>query len=282
MENYKNYLRDLDQNINIKQMGLYWIRRYKYNPSMEGVWVGPDGKRITEPVYSFVLMRGKEWFNQTHFNATEKEFNNVLPTYEKFLEDITKKRREKLTLERQIRKQLPVKHDFIFKNVTITAVESPCYYRQGYPSTRGTYFEPKEKIIDFYANGRPYRSNKVVCIDTIVDTDFILENTITNGILHHYSKETFTRQYVKNNKVKLKYPYTPLIGLIGYVYEFEGNQYEIYDFGTSCFRGVYFKIQNQKELQVSLSKFMSTAKPVAELQGDKQWVSLLNKYKYAS
>ena len=273
-----NFLQDLNKDLIVHRMGLYSIKRYAYTKFN---YVDADGKTIDEPVYSFILMRGPKWFNSTHMNFRESQLDQVIPAYEKTLADMQQERRERLTMERSIRKQFPVKHEFVFENVTIVAIEKPCYYRNGIPSTSGNYFEPKEKIVEFYANGTPFRSNAHVGICDVVDVDFILNKTIKNDILHHYDKSDFSEKFSKIVTNKLDFPYIPMIAIIGYAYEFKGETYEIYNFRTPFHKNLpYFEVQDGQELEVSLGEFMKEAKPVGELQGMKGWKAILNKVNF--
>lgn len=271
-----NFTRDLDKDIIVHKMGLFSVKRYSYTKMN---YVDSEGKTINEPVYSFILMRGQKWFNSTHLNFRESELDNVIPAYEKILSNMQEERRDKLTLERSLRKKFPIKHEFIFENVTIVAIERPCYYWNGIPSTSGSYFEPKEKIVNFYANGKPYRKSVNVNIDTVVDADFVLINTINNEIMHNYSVNKFNESFYKIITKKFDFSYIPLIAIIGYAYELNGEVYEFLNFRYSMGKYV-FETQKEDQFDVSLYDLMKQGKPVYELGGFKAWRALLNKAKF--
>jgi hypothetical protein len=271
-----NFLQDLDNDVIIHKIGLYSVKRYGYTKNN---FVDNDGKRINERVFSFILMRGKKWFNSTHLNFRESKLDEVIPAYEKIFLEIQNKRREELTVERSLRKMFPIKHEFIFGNVTVVAIEKNCYYNSGIPSTNGVYFESTEKIVEFYANGKPFRKNICTNIDCIVDVDFVLRNTINNEIKHNYDVNDFNETYYKSNIIKLNFQYIPLLAIIGYCYKFDGKVYEFYNFHYSSKHGLVFETQYENSTKIPLAKFMKGAKPVGELQGAKAWRSLLNKIK---
>jgi hypothetical protein len=266
-----DFLKSLDQDIIVHRIGLYSVKRYKYT---QFNWVDQDGKKVTERVFSFILMRGEKWFNDTSLNFYESELDKVIGSYEAIVEKKTQERRVKLSKEREVRKQFPVRHEFKFNNVVVTAIELPCYYYNGIPSRSGSYFEPSEKIVEFYANGFPYLKTAHTKIDTVIDTEFVLENTITNHIQFNYDKNEFTDTYANFYSHKLDFDYIPLTYIIGYVYNIGGKELAFTDYSWGNLE------TSEGKFELSLTEFMQNAKLVGELQGMSAWSALLNKTKF--
>lgn len=271
--------KDLNEEIIVHRMGLYSVKRYAYNESIS--YVEHCGSPIKERVFSFILMRGPRWFNSTNLNFKESELNQVIVKYENILSKMTKERKELLTIERAARKLLPRKHEFIFDNVKIVAIEKPCYYTQGIARTHGNYFEPKEKIVELYANGLPYRKEVHTSIDTEINANFILFHTIENYLQRNYSKNNFKDKYVSEETQKFDFSYIPAIALVGYVYEFQGENIKIFNLNRNHYNEmIYLKTQNSDRIELSLYKLMSEAKPIGEIQGHDAFEAFLNKVKF--
>lgn len=265
-----NFTNDLDKDIIVHRMGLYSVKRYSYTKFN---YIDAEGKPVKERIFSFILMRGQKWFNETSRNFAESELNTVIETYENILVKMKTERKVELTMEREVRKTFPRKHEFVFNNVTIVAIELPCYYSEGRPYTHGNYFEPTEKMVEFYANGLPYRKKIHAGIDAIIDLEFILENTIKNDLQKNYDKNEFKDTYAAQTTTKLNFNYIPIIYILGYVYELDGKQIEFHDYSWNRFK-------TTPEVEFSLSKIMSEGKLIGELQGMKAWSALLNKTKF--
>jgi len=167
-----------------------------------------------------------------------------------------------LTKEREARKKYPIKHTFVFKNVTITAIEKLCYYNQGYQTDKGWYSTSNERIILFYANGRPYRSKGVLSEKDVLDLNYVIEQTITNTVQHNYDKEDFTDRYVQEFKTILDYRYIPVQYLIGYQFKYKKQTYDIINMWSldKKLRG-----RNDEIINIPLSDFMQKAVPLGEV-----------------
>lgn len=259
-----NFLENLDKDVFFPFENRYRLLRCEY---IKYNYV-ENGKPITERVFSFGLVHGKEKYNNsTYRNFKESELDTVIDKYKEMLVEIRTERRNKLLRERAERKMFPTLDTYKFDNVTIDVVQE--YEYEGHK---------KYKI---YANKMPYRSGYgVVDIDKVIDFNYVL-NFILKGVVAKYNVYPLDKAtYKRKTSKRIKHAFLPYHFYLGYVIEHEGKQYVVNDVRHSWITDSYEFVTNQKEnIPLALTDY-NKIKVIGEAQGMEAWVALMNKLKY--
>lgn len=249
-------LTDLDKDIIIHTDCRYSVKRYAYHKFN---YIDNDGKPITEKVYSFILMHGKRWYNDTTLNFKESELGNVLKTYKKLIVQKRSEKRISVLIERAERKLYPKITEIAFSNVVLTAIEEFKYIGK--------------KEVRVYANGMPYRYGTFeLNKDEVVDHDFILDCALSK-VVAKYNVNPIKPILKKDKK---KPSFVPYHFYIGYLIELRGMQLEVRNF-----RGLFNPVFETNIGSITLEKDdYKNIKVIGELTGINSFSALMNKVKF--
>lgn len=274
------FLENIDKDVLVPLEGRYFLKRYAYHAHN---FIDAKGQRINERVFSFILLHGKRWDNSTHFNVCESEMHTVYELCNAHLSRIKAERADLLLNERKERKQFPKITNIKFKNVTISAVESMAYTNSSYSVTG--YPLLGEKIIELYANGKPFRSGTFhVKQEFEVTETWILKQTgrlytARYNVSDLSGKKTYVSDVTINRK---KLSYVPYHFYIGYALKYKNETYSIYDIRYSNFDEadtIFFQTDKGNELVIPQAD-MFNIEVVGELTGMQAFSALKNKLKY--
>jgi hypothetical protein len=276
-----NFLENLEVDVRYPLGNRYFLKRYTGNQNdrtkFKGNWVDPQGKIITEPLYSFIIEHGNKWDNSTNFNVVESQLDTTMDIAMEHLNRIKTERKELLIRERSERKLYPQLVQWKFENVTISVVSKMLYTNYGYPLVG-------KKEVTIYGNGMMFEySNRELDKDFEITYEWIMDMVINRRVLRHnvnnmtkwFDKGVFAKK-VKHTKIKKQF--LPLHFYIGYCVEVDGKPFNVTGVFNSSYRGYGFKNGNI-EVSITLDQLLNL-KVLGELQGQEAWVSLLNKVNY--
>lgn len=269
-------LTDIDKDKYIYRENSYRIKQYAYHAFN---YIDENKKPIKERVFSFILMTGTSWDNSTHINLRESEVETVIERFKAIIAEKKAERKRRLTIERSLRKLYPRHLKWQFDNVTITIIENPCYYSNGYASPYGGYFSEDEKHYDIYANEMPFRyGTGRVPLDFEFTTQWVLEN-IANKVVARYNVdklEVVAKRMPPRSVVvveKFSHNFVPYHFYIGLTVSINGINYNVRNSNGKGFD------TDKGDIKVPVTDLGKLA-VIGELQGMEVFAALKNKYNY--